>query len=182
MIPTLAAACGCSPHAIRRRPNRVLYSKIYATISKTNANNINQLNSKPFILTILDRVKEDYPNVKVRLIGIQSPSINGGIAANYGASGNYSDVFGEVATAYNYDSYLEKICEREEYKYYCKYIDMKAQFDVEYNMPCAMMKVNVRSEITELVGTNGVHPTMSGYLQIGDVFYRALVADMKNEK
>ena len=139
-------------------------------------------NYEPFILTILDRIKEDYPNVKVRLIGIQSPSINGGIAANYGASGNYSDVFGEVATAYNYDSYLEKICEREKYKDYCKYIDMKAQFDVEYNMPSAMMKVNVRSEITELVGTNGVHPTMSGYLQIGDVFYRALVADMKNEK
>jgi hypothetical protein len=35
--------------------------------------------------------------------------------------------------------------------------------------------------VLEKVGTNGVHPTMDGYLQIGDVFYRALVADMKNE-
>ena len=41
------------------------------------------------------------------------------------------------------------------------------------------MQVNVRNKKTEKVGTNGVHPTMEGYLQIGDVFYRALVSDMK---
>ena len=135
----------------------------------------------PFIKAILDSAKEDFPNIKVRLIGIQSPSVNGGIAANYGASGLYSDVFGEVSTAYNYNEYLENLCEQVEYKSYCRYIDMKAQFDVEYNMPSADFKVNARSNITEKLGTNGVHPTMDGYLQIGDVFYRALVADMKNE-
>ena len=137
---------------------------------------------EPFITTILNRAKEDYPSIKVRLIGIQSPSINGGIAANYGASGFYSNVYGEVSTAYNYNEYLEKLCARNEYKDYCRYIDMKAQFDVEYNMPSTMMKVNVRSEETERIGTNGVHPTMNGYLQIGDVFYRALVADMAKEQ
>ena len=83
---------------------------------------------------------------------------------------------------YNYNEYLECLCDRDEYKSYCKYIDMKAQFDVEYNMPSIMMKVNVRNDETHRVGTNGVHPTMNGYLQIGDVFYRALVADMKHEK
>ena len=60
---------------------------------------------------------------------------------------------------------------------------MKAQFDVEYNMPSTLMKVNNRSDDVERIGTNGVHPTMAGYLQIGDVFYRALVADIeKNNK
>lgn len=136
---------------------------------------------EPFITTILDRAKEDYPNIKVRLIGIQSPSINGGIASNYGASGFYSDVYGEVSTAYNYNEYLEKLCARDKYKDYCRYIDMKAQFDVEYNMPSAEFKVNARCEEVERIGTNGVHPTMGGYLQIGDVFYRALVADMEKE-
>ena len=58
---------------------------------------------------------------------------------------------------------------------------MKAQFDVEYNMPSEMTKVNARSTVLEKLGTNGVHPTMSGYLQIGDVFYRALVRDMNDE-
>lgn len=136
---------------------------------------------EPYIKAILDRIHKDYPLAKVRLIGIQSPSINGGIAANYGASGFYSDVFGEVTTAYNYAVYLENLCEQEEYKSYCRYIDMKAQFDIEYNMPSTQLKVNVRNEQTETIGTNGVHPTMAGYLQIGDVFYRALVADMKEE-
>ena len=134
---------------------------------------------EPYILSILNQLKKDYPNVLVRLIGIQSPSINGGIASNYGANGPYSDVFGEVATAYNYSVYLERLCERDEYKSYCRYIDMKAQFDVENNMPSSDMQVNVRNKKTEKVGTNGVHPTMEGYLQIGDVFYRALVSDMK---
>ena len=136
---------------------------------------------EPFIVEILKRLRQDYPNVKVRLIGIQSPSIDGGIAANYGASGLYSDVFGEVTTAYNYDEYLEELCNKEEFKDYCRYIDMKAQFDVEYNMPSEMTKVNARSTVLEKIGTNGVHPTMSGYLQIGDVFYRALVRDMNDE-
>lgn len=136
---------------------------------------------EPFIKAILDRIHKDYPKCKVRLIGIQSPSINGGIAANYGASGPYSDVFGEVTTAYNYNEYLESLCERDEYKEFCRYIDMKAQFDVEYNMPAIDTKVNARSDVMEKVGTNGVHPTMAGYLQIGDVFYRTLVSDMEKE-
>lgn len=137
---------------------------------------------EPYIKSIVERIHLDYPKAQVRLIGIQSPSINGGIAANYGANGPYHDVFGEVSTAYCYNEYLENFCERDEYKSFCKYIDMKAQFDVEYNMPSTMMKVNVRNEETHRVGTNGVHPTMNGYLQIGDVFYRALVADMKTVK
>jgi len=42
-------------------------------------------------------------------------------------------------------------------------------------------KVNVRSSQTEWIGTNGVHPSMDGYLQIGDAFYRALVKDIKEK-
>ena len=134
-----------------------------------------------FILKILRQIHLDFPKCKVRLIGVQSPSINGGIAANYGASGPYSDVFGEVVTIFNYSKYLESLSERNEFKDYVRYIDMKAQFDVENNMPSTLVKVNARSDIEEKIGTNGVHPTMAGYLQIGDVFYLALVSDMENE-
>lgn len=136
---------------------------------------------EPFIRMILNRIHLDYPMAKVRLLGIQSPSINGGIAANYGASGYYSDVFGEVSTAYYYDEFLEKLTLEDEYKDYCRYIDMKSQFDVEYNMPSTLLPVNKRNKTTERIGTNGVHPIMEGYLQIGDCFFRALVADMAKE-
>lgn len=134
---------------------------------------------EPHINSILRRIHKDFPNCKVGLIGIQSPSVTGGISANYGCHGYYHDVFGEVVSAYNYSVYLENLAYRDEYKDYVRYIDMKAQFDVEYNMPHASFKVNNRSNITEELGTNGVHPTMEGYLQIGDVFYRALVSDIE---
>ena len=57
---------------------------------------------------------------------------------------------------------------------------MKAQFDVEYNMPAMEVQVNRRNQTKELIGSNGVHPTMNGYLQIGDVFYRALIIRVYN--
>lgn len=135
-------------------------------------------NHEKYIYTILKKIHEDYPLAHVRLIGIQSPSINGGITANYGCMGPYSDTFGEVSTAYNYDMYLEELSLKDEFKDYVTYLDMKASFDVEHSMPSIEAKVNKRSEVKELIGTNGVHPTMEGYLQIGDAFYRALVADI----
>ncbi len=133
---------------------------------------------KGFIKTILNTIHQDFPKALVGLIGIQSPSINGGIAANYGAKGFYHDVFGDLTTAYNYNQFLENLTLSDEYKSYVRYIDMKAQFDVENNMPQAKVKVNNRSNKEEYIGTNGVHPTMEGYLQIGDVFYRALLSDI----
>ena len=45
-------------------------------------------------------------------------------------------------------------------------------------MPYEMRTVNARSDVLEAIGNNGVHPNMNGYLQMGDVFYRALIADL----
>ena len=134
-----------------------------------------------FMIKFFDQFHKDYPNCKVRLIGIQSCSIDGGIASNYGANGPYHDTFGSLSTAFFYDEFLSEFVSRDEYKDYMRYIDMKAQFDVENNMPHMERKVNVRSEKTELIGSNGVHPTMDGYKQIGDCFFRALVRDMNEE-
>ena len=47
-------------------------------------------------------------------------------------------------------------------------------------MPSIEKPVNSRSKITERIGTNGVHPNMEGYLQLGDAFYRALVKDIND--
>lgn len=127
---------------------------------------------------LIRHIHEVFPNALVRLMGIQICSVNGGIAANYGASGPYSDTFGTISTAFYYNETLEKLTEEDEFKSYVAYIDTKAQFDTEYNMPGSMEKVNARSEIKEFIGNNGVHPTMAGYLQIGDVFYRNLVKDL----
>lgn len=127
---------------------------------------------------MLRRIHEDFPNCKVRLLGIQICSVNGGITSNYGTNGPYSDTFGAISTAFHYNEALENLCLEEEWKEYVEYIDTKAQFDSEYNMPVAEVFVNARSKQKEYIGTNGVHPTLEGYLQIGDVFYRNLVHDL----
>lgn len=47
-------------------------------------------------------------------------------------------------------------------------------------MPSKTEKVNTRSDITYTLGTNGVHPATNGYYQIGDAFFRKLVAILNN--
>ena len=135
-------------------------------------------NHEPYIKRLVNKIHEELPNCKIRFISIQLPSLNGGITSTYGCNGPYSDTFGELVTCMNYCKYLEDFTKRNEYKDFMKYIDLKAQFDVEYSIPATFVKVNARSNTLERLGNNGVHPTMEGYLQIGDCFYRALVADL----
>lgn len=137
-------------------------------------------NHEPYARKLIEKIHESFKNAQIRCLGIQLCSVNGGIASNYGAHGPYSDWYSEVVTVFNYNTWLESLC--SEYPY-CDYVDVKGQFDTEYNMPYMMKKVNTRSEFTEMIGTNGVHPNLSGYLQIGDVFYRSLVYELcKNTK
>lgn len=128
--------------------------------------------------TLLRHFHTYLPNAKITLMGIQICSVNGGIPTNYGAWGAYSDLFGTITNAFNYNLCLEKLAIDEEFNSYVSYVDTKAQFDSEYNMPYVERPVNARSLLKEMIGTNGVHPNQSGYLQIGDCFYRKLVHDL----
>ena len=114
-------------------------------------------------------------------MGIQLPCPNGGVTACYGANGYYHDWYGETITAFNYDEWLEELCNSDEYKDYLTYFDIKSQFDSEYNYYTKDIPVNNRSDITERIGVNGLHPSMNGYLELGDAFYRFLV-HMLNKK
>ena len=52
---------------------------------------------------------------------------------------------------------------------------------MEHAFPVKPRPVNTRSEVTELVGCNGVHLNIPGYLQIGDALYRNIIADFMSE-
>ena len=84
---------------------------------------------------LMTQIHEAYPNAHITLLGIHICSVNGGIGANYGASGYYSDEFGTITTAFNYNKCLEELANSDEFKDYVRYVDTKAQFDSEYNMP-----------------------------------------------
>ena len=128
---------------------------------------------------IIDKIHVAFPKCKIGIMGIQLPCPNGGVTACYGANGYYHDWYGETITAFNYDEFLEKMTYKEDYKDYLVYFDTKAQFDCEYNYYTKDMPVNNRSNVTERIGVNGLHPSSDGYLQLGDAFYRFLVEMLK---
>ena len=126
---------------------------------------------------LVRQLHSDMPNTKLIIMGLQLSSITGGMGANYGANGGYHDAWGAMMFAFDYDKALEDLCNDDEFKSYCYYVDTKGQFDTEYMMPWAEHPVNTRlTSTTEMRGTNGVHPTSAGYYQIGDAFFRKLVA------
>lgn len=126
-----------------------------------------------------DTLHSEFPNAKLKLMGIQVPSVNGGMGANYGATGtSYADGYGMVVTALNMNKAYQDFAKSEGYINFVEFVNVSSQFDSENNMPQTSTKVNTRNSITEKRGTNGVHPSTEGYLQIADVVYRNLMAEL----
>ncbi len=135
------------------------------------------MSAEPFVSAkaLIDQFHSDYPSGRVTLLGIPQPSVNSGLGAYYNINISYGDNYGQFVTALNYNKQLENFTKMAAYSSFMRYVDVKAQFDCEYNMPSAAKPVNTESTTTELIGTSmGMHPNTAGYLQIGDVFYRIL--------
>ena len=131
-----------------------------------------------------DTLHSEYPLCKMKICGIQAPSLNGGMGANYGAKGTgYSDMWGMFVTALNMNKAYQEFANRSEYKDFVEFVNISAQFDSEYNMPYVEKDVNLRnSKKKEIIGTNGVHPDNSGYYQISDAIFRNIVASFCQPK
>ena len=123
---------------------------------------------------MIDTLHKEYPNAIIRCMGIQMPSQCGGMGFMYGSAGGYSNDYGMLVSAMNYNAALEDFCQQAKYKDFVKYVDVAGQFDTDYNMPASSKPVNNRSEVTEMIGTDGVHPTENGFYQIADAAFRSL--------
>ena len=121
-------------------------------------------------------IREAFPNVKVKIMGQHLSSQNGGTGTSYGAMLPLTDTY-EIST-YKWELNLayEAWCLEEEYKDFMEFINIAGQFDCEYGYPCKQKPVNTRSEVTERLDTNSVHPTTEGYYQVADAVYRNVVA------
>ena len=127
-----------------------------------------------------DTLHAEFPNAKLKIMGVQVPSVRGGMGANYGATGSrYADGYGMVVTALNMNSAYQEFANQPEYSDFVEFVNVSSQFDTEYNMPHnANANVNTRNSTTkEWLDTNGVHPDTSGYYQIADVVYRNFIAN-----
>lgn len=125
-------------------------------------------NAKEFIRKLHD----EFPEAKVKVMGIQMPSFNGGTGANYGANSAYSNPYALSRSVMGMNLAYQSLANDEEFKNYVEFLNVATQFDSEYNMPATSKQVNTRNKITEAVGTNGVHPAIEGYMQIADVAFR----------
>jgi len=126
---------------------------------------------------IFDHIHAVYPNAVIKLMGLQVPSVNGGMGANYGATGmGYADAYGMVVTALNLNQAYQDVANESAYADFLEFVNVSAQFDSENNMPQRDVPVNTRNAKTEKRGTNGVHPSKEGYDQIADAVFRNFVA------
>ena len=130
---------------------------------------------KANVRTFLNQLHTDYPSAVVRIVGIQMPSVNGGLGANYGANGGQSAFYGQVRSANFMNIAYQDLANEAAYSSWVEFISIAPQFDSENNMPQADTAVNSRSATTEKRGNNGVHPATEGYYQIADAVFREFV-------
>jgi hypothetical protein len=123
--------------------------------------------------TILDGIHADYPSCKVTLMGLQVPSLNGGLALNYGDSSQpLGNVWRAIQHVFGHSLALRETAAKPAYSGFVDVIDVMSQFDSDYNMPYVATDVNLRnSSVQENIGSNGVHPGTQGLYQIADVVY-----------
>ena len=132
--------------------------------------------------TLVDQIHTEYPGVKVTLMSLPLTSTYAGLGANYEINRTYSDNYGVQIRIHEYDNFLEEWTKMEGYAGWLRYVDVKGQFDSEWNMPYESKSVNgTNSTVKENVGNSmGMHPNTYGYNQIGDAFFRALMSSWGN--
>ena len=114
------------------------------------------------------------PNIKIVLIGIQMPFLDG-LGYNYGAKGVYADYRGLQEFVMNLDDWNKDLA--TEYDNNITSINISGQFDTEYGTWTREVAVNTRNTIKLTEQFNGIHPKEEGYYQIADAVYRKFMAD-----
>ncbi len=127
---------------------------------------------------VIDLIKRDIPNVKIKILAPQLPSCKGGMGNNYGAELPFADYYDILHYTMELNMAYEELALEDGYKEFLEFVHMTAQFDTEYGYPHTVKPVNCRSTITEWFDTNGYHPTPEGRYQIADAVYRNLVKEL----
>ena len=124
---------------------------------------------------LIDVLHSDFPDAKVRIMGSHIPSVHGGTGASYGAELPYCDDYGLTRFMMEMNIAYQSWANEPKYCGFVEYINISGQFDTDYNMPKVEKCVNTRSNLTESIDTNGLHPTTGGYMQVADAVYRNAV-------
>ncbi len=127
---------------------------------------------KEQVRTFLDNILTVYPDCHITLMGLQVP-MKDGFGTNYGLGWPYFEKAGHVWLMQEW--YME-ICEEDKYKDNLTFVQISGQFDSVNNCLKTTVATNNHSTVKETICSNGVHPDVSGYKQIGDAAYRHFVS------
>lgn len=129
--------------------------------------------------TLFAHIHSNYPNVPIKLMGVQLPDLRHGEKVLGAPHENtYTDPYGLFVTALNMNKAYQDFANEAGYRDYVEFVNVSSQVDSEFNMPFTEVAVNTRnSDYTDKVGMNDIHPNEKGYYQIADVLFRNFVAN-----
>lgn len=128
------------------------------------------------VKTFADTLHREFPNAKLKIMGLQVPCVLGGVGKNYGATGTgYADGYGLALSVLKLNDAYQSFANEQGYADWVEFVNVSAQFDSEWNMQLAELPVNTRNSNVEWRGRNGLHPGTAGYLQIADAMYRNII-------
>ena len=136
-----------------------------------NSTHMKEYEYKHTVRTFLDSLFAEFPDCRVLISGMIIPDRDG-LGHNYGTSWKW---FEKVGFLFSLGKWYEDIANENAYLGKIDTMCLSAQFDTEHNFPKTEMPVNCRSSLIEPIGTNALHCTSEGYLQMADAFYRAIV-------
>lgn len=131
---------------------------------------------------LIDALKRDFPDVKVKVIAPYLPSQHGGCSYSSGAHSPFTNGLDITHYIMELNLAYQAWANEDGYKDFMEFISSTGQFDAEYNYPCIQKPVNTRCEVTEQLDTNGLHPTRFGYWQVADAVYRNVVKEFCSEE
>lgn len=118
---------------------------------------------------LIDMITAACPDAQILVMGIQRPSFDG---LGWSYSGAY-DPARWVSHPFRLNRLNSDIVKDYEN---ARFIPIAPYYDDVYGAAYSSQPANRYSSVTEVVGTNGIHPSLDGYKLIGDVIYRTITA------
>lgn len=120
--------------------------------------------------TFVSALKRDFPNCKVVLIPNNGINVLNGIEYNWSLSNNQTTC-SVRRMLFRYAQLLNEYAKTIDG---CYIVNSMCEVDQDNAFPVGNRVVNYRSSDTEVIGTNGIHPTNTGYLMLADSVFRCL--------
>ena len=122
-------------------------------------------------LKLVDSILAEFPQCHITLVTQQVPSRDG-FANNYGISWPW---FEKLDRIYDFQDVYIELSNSAKYRANLSVVSVAGQYDAEYNEMKMTVDANNRNDTDVIIGSNGVHPSNEGYLQIADAMYRHMI-------